>query len=521
MIKKSTFGKWVNHSGGRSVLLIQIFMLLACTPQATQGATQPTTSSTTPTASRPMQPVSTSTSDPFVPKPISQTVTPEASVWGEDLVDALRAGGYVIYIQSEESDPEEQDLEKCLEQAETGDHIEAQTTGASFLTLGIPVDRILHSATCHARDTALLMIGKAESWPMAGIDQTRLRGERIAALRELLSTPPQPGTNAVLVGHGRDVTDVTGLEFVEGEVGIYKPLGEPGYSFVAQILPHELAELERNVTSGLVRVEPYGTDAVPLEQVRQLHENNVLNRAGPGRQSVLVPLTPLPTIQPDLVLPDLITLPPTDLRIRTNASDGHKLLRFTNSIMNGGPGKMELWGDTDPSSGKITVMQYIYDMEDIAEKRMVGEFLFHPEHDHWHLGDFALYEIWSIGMDGELDSVVAVSNKISYCLRDDERSDIPAAPAFQTYTICNHERQGISVGWIDVYRYHLPGQSIDITFLLDGIYALRSIVNPGNRLWEQNHENNTSILYIEIEGKRVRTIKPKEIFYKPLKIQNE
>jgi hypothetical protein len=284
---------------------------------------------------------------------------------------------------------------------------------------------------------------------------------------------------------------------------------------VTQILPHEWAALEKNITN-LVQVEPFASEAVPMEQVEPTRESDAADQSG-----LLVPLTPFATVQPGLVLPDLATLPPTDLRIRTNPVDGHKLLRFTNSIANDGPGKMELWGDTNPNGGKMTVTQYIYDTEDVPDKRVVGEFLFHPEHDHWHLGDFALYEIWSVGLDGELESVVAVSNKISYCLRDDQKSDLPEAPAYQTYTICDHERQGISVGWIDIYRYHLPGQSIDITFLLDGVYALRSTVNPENRLWELNRENNTAILYIEIEGDSVRVVEPREVFEKSLEGQSQ
>lgn len=415
-----------------------------------------------------------------------------------------------------------QNPENCPQQPNLSDQwqIDARTLGLSFLNLGLPVEQVLHSASCSAHATAMLMFGQAENWSNSSRDQTILRGERITTLRQLLSTKPQPGTNTVLVGHGRDVTDVTGITFAAGEAGIYKPLGKTGYSLVARILPREWAELERNIAMP-VQVEPYVFNAIPLEQVEPTVETNVLAQSRSGGQALLVPLTPFPTVQPDLALPDLITLPPTDLRIRTNPADGHKLLRFTNSIVNAGPGKMELWGDTNPGSGKMTVTQYLYDTEGSTEKRDVGEFFFHPEHDHWHLGDFARYEIWSVGLDGGLDSVVAVSNKISYCLRDDERSDIPGAARYQTYISCDHERQGISVGWIDIYRYHLPGQSIDITFLFDGVYALRSTVNPENRLWEENRENNTAILYIEIEGNRVRIVESREIFNKPLDGQKQ
>jgi hypothetical protein len=420
-----------------------------------------------------------------------------------------------------QSDTDIQNMENCSQQSNLTNQgqIDARSVGASFLALGVPVGQVLHSGSCSSLDIAMLAFGRGEYWADLSKVPTPLRGERISALRQILSTPPQPGTNNVFIGHGLDISDVTGITFAEGEAAIYRPLGNPGYSFVARILPKAWSDLERN-TANLVQSEPYVSESIPLEKIEPTHETGALLSSGAGGRSQIVPPDQLLTAERDLLLPDLTTLPPTDLRIRTNPADGHKLLRFTNSIVNAGPGTMELWGNTNPSSGKMTVTQYLYDTEGSTEKRDVGEFFFHPEHDHWHLGDFARYEIWSVGLDGGLDSVVAVSNKISYCLRDDERSDIPGAARYQTYISCDHERQGISVGWIDIYRYHLPGQSIDITFLFDGVYALRSTVNPEDRLWEENRENNTAILYIEIEGNRVRIVESREIFNKALDSQN-
>jgi len=52
----------------------------------------------------------------------------------------------------------------------------------------------------------------------------------------------------------------------------------------------------------------------------------------------------------------------------------------------------------------------------------------------------------------------------------------------------------------------LPGQSIDISSLSDGVYVLRSSVNPEKDIWEQNTENNAAILFIQIEGNHVKII---------------
>ena len=76
------------------------------------------------------------------------------------------------------------------------------------------------------------------------------------------------------------------------------------------------------------------------------------------------------------------------------------------------------------------------------------------------------------------------------------------------------------MGWIDIYRQYLAGQKIDITSLPNGIYALRSTVNPENNLMETTRENNTAILYIEIEDDRVKVIEPSDILSDATNHQN-
>jgi hypothetical protein len=423
----------------------------------------------------------------------------------------------VIYILATGSDEpqtsgELQNSEDCaqLSALSAQGQIDALSIGASFLALSIPAGPVLHNGSCIARDMALVAFGRGQGWVSPGEFLALLRGQRIAILRELLSTTPQPGMNTVLVGPGQDISDVTGTRFARGEAVVYKPLGKTGFSFVTRILPNAWEQLERSAT-GLVPVEPCVPDEILLEQLDPsfaptAQPDTVIDQ-GIGHVQICRPV-PSPTAIPELLLPDLITLPPTELSVRFNPVDEQKLLRFTNSILNIGQGKIELWGASNPDTGKVTVTQFVYNEEGSAEETVVGEFFFHPEHDHWHLGDFAVYEIWSLTPDGEFDSVVALSNKISYCLRDDARSDIPNAARGQTYTNCNQERQGISVGWIDIYRFNLEGQSIDISSLQDGVYALRSVVDPENHLREADSTNNAAILFFELEGENLSIVDP-------------
>ena len=101
---------------------------------------------------------------------------------------------------------------------------------------------------------------------------------------------------------------------------------------------------------------------------------------------------------------------------------------------------------------------------------------------------------------------MALTDKVSYCLRDNARTDIPGAAPQAAYTNCNREVQGISPGWIDTYKFDTQGQVVDITGLPDGEYALRSTADPEDQLRELDEDNNAAAVYIEILGNQVSII---------------
>jgi hypothetical protein len=210
--------------------------------------------------------------------------------------------------------------------------------------------------------------------------------------------------------------------------------------------------------------------------------------------------------EPALLLPDLQTLAPSGLRISRYASEGNTLLKLTNSVWNAGFGPLDLIGVVDPGSGTQHVVQRILKDDGEYGEEPIGEFIFHSGHNHWHLDSFSVYELWSLQSDGMLDQVVATSGKVSYCLRDIHRSAEAEQIDRAGFTSCSSVRQGLSVGWTDVYQYYLAGQSIDITGLEDGTYALMSIADPFNLIQESDETNNGIVIYLEIEGARVTVI---------------
>lgn len=46
----------------------------------------------------------------------------------------------------------------------------------------------------------------------------------------------------------------------------------------------------------------------------------------------------------------------------------------------------------------------------------------------------------------------------------------------------DHFKQGMSVGWADVYNWFPPGQYVEVTGVPDGDYILDTTVDPTDRL---------------------------------------
>jgi hypothetical protein len=211
-------------------------------------------------------------------------------------------------------------------------------------------------------------------------------------------------------------------------------------------------------------------------------------------------------LSPGLVLPDLRVLPPFGLRLILDNHPDQAILRFSNSIVNAGPGSLELIGKPDWATNQISVIQSILTTDGTLEEHPVGVFIFHPHHEHWHLEGFGLYEVWSLTPSGKLDTRLSTSGKISYCVMDSDPwpALLPEPePSTQKYTACGWAIQGISPGWVDTYKASVAGQWIDITGFASGNYALVSWVDPGNLLVEVNENNNRAITYFQFTDRRL------------------
>jgi hypothetical protein len=203
---------------------------------------------------------------------------------------------------------------------------------------------------------------------------------------------------------------------------------------------------------------------------------------------------------PKELLPDLQVLPTRELYVE--GGGGARKLRFSTTVVNTGDGPLDIAGMFDGARGITTATQLIHHDDGSAEEHLAGEFMFHPGHEHWHFQDFTAFELWTYRDDGSLDEMKASTGKATFCAVDEvfEHPDLPNVPDGPAYLQCGQSVQGISVGWSDTYTADLIGQELDISGLPDGRYAVRTIVDPAERLRETHDDNNTGVVFVELNG---------------------
>jgi len=188
--------------------------------------------------------------------------------------------------------------------------------------------------------------------------------------------------------------------------------------------------------------------------------------------------------------PDMRTVVPHQLQL-VNAQQ-HEILRFSNGIANTGEGdwRMRPLFPSGDSPTQSAVQEILDSDGNIVKEQVVGEFEFHPEHNHWHIDDVALFEVRVGSPNGPVYGEASL--KTTFCLIDWYKLEGNANTAERGYWDCATSYQGISVGWVDQYHQSLEGQSLDITGAPVGLYYLVSTANPEEIFAEADTTNNTA-----------------------------
>ena len=128
----------------------------------------------------------------------------------------------------------------------------------------------------------------------------------------------------------------------------------------------------------------------------------------------------------------------------------------------------------------------------------------HATHDHWHFDAMAAYTLTVPGTSRRV-----ARDKVSFCLRDNERApDGTRTVRRAWFGECSATSpQGISPGWVDVYRADLDGQWLRVPPGTAGRRACLTLeADPADLLLESDETDNATSIPLRITGNRVRRL---------------
>jgi phosphohistidine phosphatase SixA len=169
---------------------------------------------------------------------------PAAAEPSAQLIEQLRAGGYVLYLRHTSTDFSQNDsrmtsYEDCASQRNLTDRgrEEARAIGEHVKRLKIPIGEVLASPFCRTMETARLAFGKAHATnDVRGGPARTDDAARYAPLRKLLSSKIPKGQNLVISSHGNPFHAVAGPPYLaEGEIAVVRPEDGERFSVIARI----------------------------------------------------------------------------------------------------------------------------------------------------------------------------------------------------------------------------------------------------------------------------------------------
>lgn len=209
-----------------------------------------------------------------------------------------------------------------------------------------------------------------------------------------------------------------------------------------------------------------------------------------------------------LLCPDLVMAKPFGLALDPFARPGRIVLRAGNSIDSMGRGPAELVG---VRSGRYR-MRASQRIHRRAGGRIAIDtgarllFKYIPgQTRYWKFQFAARFDLWRVNRRGVRTRRLRRGPKISYCLRDLERTHprLRGSPARRVYPACDTSfqtrrvRLGTSVGWSDIYPASYPEQFLDVTGLR-GCFDYVHTADPRDGIYESNERNNRAVVRIRL-----------------------
>jgi hypothetical protein len=203
-------------------------------------------------------------------------------------------------------------------------------------------------------------------------------------------------------------------------------------------------------------------------------------------------------------LPDIAPAPPQDAHI--SKEHGRWLIRFSTTLANIGDGDFVLRA-TKGDAGWEVDQDVQYSESGAKVVRTPANLVWGgDDHDHWHVQRIAVGRLAPLekGGDPPADGEGWADTKIGFCYFDYTRLlDDAAQEAVFSRIGCGDEKDtavgmGLSYGWMDIYPFGLPGQSIDVTDVPDGKYRLWVQVDEREWFREKRRDNNATWADLEL-----------------------
>jgi phosphohistidine phosphatase SixA len=187
----------------------------------------------------------------------TQTTSFRSELSSTALLEALRAGGLVVYIRHAETggawaDTPTAVMGDCATQRNLNDQGRAQSRqiAQAWKRLRLPVSAVFSSEYCRCWQMAQIAGWAYQLEPRLSLPRSYPnvtdadRAQVIEHLRGLLGQRPAAGTNTVLISHGYNMLVLEGFQLgTQGEAVIFRPDGRGGYRLLARLAPSDWDKL--------------------------------------------------------------------------------------------------------------------------------------------------------------------------------------------------------------------------------------------------------------------------------------
>ncbi|MFN2589044.1 MAG: lysyl oxidase family protein [Actinomycetota bacterium] len=180
-----------------------------------------------------------------------------------------------------------------------------------------------------------------------------------------------------------------------------------------------------------------------------------------------------------------------------------RCLRYDTAAANQGRGPLEIAYRVEPP--ETNAYQVIHRADGTTVDRFAVASEFHPTHAHFHFESFYVTSLWKHSGGNRVGSrPVTSGSKSGFCPEDSGGGDGEG-----TYGCLTDYRMGptgpeqvvgISAGWYDTYRVHLPDQYLEITGVPDGTYLLEVELDPDDNVRESNERDNVVCVLVRLDG---------------------